>query len=64
MDCVWFAIMLYHTNTHTHTLMQVINGIMERPDWATAINTPIGILPTGSGNALCASLLYEAGYVL
>lgn len=42
-------------------LYEVINGIMERPDWATAINTPIGILPTGSGNALCASLLYEAG---
>ena len=36
---------------------------MERSDWATTITTPIGILPTGSGNALCASLLYEAGYV-
>ena len=47
----------------TPTYIQVINGIMERPDWATAITTPIGMLPTGSGNALCASLLHEAGYV-
>jgi len=37
---------------------------MERPDWEDAITTPIGILPVGSGNALCASLLYEAEYVL
>lgn len=39
---------------------QVINGLMEREDWETAIKTPIGMLPTGSGNALCASVLYEA----
>ena len=37
---------------------------MERPDWENAITTTIGILPVGSGNALCASLLYEAEYVL
>ena len=43
--------------------VQVVNGIMERSDWATTITTPIGMLPTGSGNALCSSLLYEAGYV-
>jgi len=36
---------------------------MERPDWESAITTPIGILPVGSGNSLCASLLYEAEYV-
>ena len=45
------------------TCFQVVNGIMDRPDWAKAITTPIGILPTGSGNALCSSLLYEAEYV-
>jgi len=44
-------------------LMQVVNGIMERSDWASVITTPIGIIPTGSGNALCSSLLHEAGYV-
>jgi len=42
------------------SISQVINGIMERPDWENAINTPVGILPVGSGNALCSSLLYEA----
>ena len=40
---------------------QIINGIMEREDWETAIKTPVGILPLGSGNALCASSLHEAG---
>lgn len=41
---------------------QVVNGLMEREDWETAIKTPIGMLPTGSGNALCASFFYEAKY--
>ncbi|XP_019852641.1 PREDICTED: sphingosine kinase 2-like isoform X1 [Amphimedon queenslandica] len=39
---------------------EVINGLMARPDWETAIKTPIGLIPTGSGNALVSSLLYEA----
>ena len=43
---------------------QVVNGMMEREDWEEAMKTPIGMLPTGSGNALCASSLYEAGSVL
>uniref|UniRef100_A0A3P9NMJ9 Sphingosine kinase 2 n=1 Tax=Poecilia reticulata TaxID=8081 RepID=A0A3P9NMJ9_POERE len=33
---------------------EVINGLMERPDWEKAIKTPLGILPCGSGNALAA----------
>ncbi|XP_070298749.1 sphingosine kinase 2-like [Salvelinus sp. IW2-2015] len=33
-------------------LHEVINGLMERPDWELAIKTPVGILPCGSGNAL------------
>ena len=37
--------------------------MMEREDWEEALKTPIGMLPTGSGNALCASTLYEAGSV-
>lgn len=36
---------------------------MQREDWEQVIKTPIGMLPTGSGNALCASALYEAGSV-
>ena len=43
--------------------VQVMNGMMEREDWEQALKTPIGMLPTGSGNALCASTLYEAGSV-
>uniref|UniRef100_A0A3B5MRE1 sphingosine kinase n=1 Tax=Xiphophorus couchianus TaxID=32473 RepID=A0A3B5MRE1_9TELE len=35
---------------------EVINGLMERPDWEQAIKTPLGILPCGSGNALAGSI--------
>ncbi|XP_041641595.1 sphingosine kinase 1-like [Cheilinus undulatus] len=37
-------------------LFEVINGLLERPDWEEAIRTPLGILPGGSGNALAASI--------
>ncbi|XP_029364779.1 sphingosine kinase 1 [Echeneis naucrates] len=37
-------------------LFEVINGLMEREDWREAIQTPLGILPGGSGNALAASV--------
>ncbi len=43
------------------TLYEVINGLMERPDWQTAIQTPIGIMPAGTGNGLCKTLLEQAG---
>ena len=33
---------------------------MERPDWETAIKTPIGVVPGGSGNALAASIVYAS----
>nr|XP_018666860.1 sphingosine kinase 2 isoform X1 [Ciona intestinalis] len=39
---------------------EVINGLMERKDWKTAIKTPIGIVPGGSGNALAASVIYAS----
>ncbi|XP_015809791.3 sphingosine kinase 1 [Nothobranchius furzeri] len=42
-------------------LFEVINGLVERPDWEEAIQKPLGILPGGSGNALAASLLYYSG---
>ncbi|XP_066472102.1 sphingosine kinase 1 [Tiliqua scincoides] len=41
-------------------LHEVINGLMERPDWASAIQKPLCILPGGSGNALAASLNHYA----
>lgn len=40
---------------------QVVNGLMERPDWADAMKKPLCILPGGSGNALAASINYYAG---
>ncbi|XP_031145368.1 sphingosine kinase 1 [Sander lucioperca] len=42
-------------------LFEVINGLLERPDWEEAIRTPLGILPSGSGNALAASIHHYSG---
>uniref|UniRef100_A0A3P9Q6F5 sphingosine kinase n=1 Tax=Poecilia reticulata TaxID=8081 RepID=A0A3P9Q6F5_POERE len=42
-------------------LHEVINGLLERPDWEEAVRTPLGILPGGSGNALAASVHYYSG---
>ncbi|XP_067878127.1 sphingosine kinase 2-like isoform X1 [Heterodontus francisci] len=42
-------------------LYEVINGLMERPDWEKAIQMPVGILPAGSGNALAAAVNHYAG---
>ncbi|KAF0045463.1 hypothetical protein F2P81_001992 [Scophthalmus maximus] len=43
-------------------LHEVINGLMERPDWELAIKIPVSILPCGSGNALAGSVNHHAGY--
>lgn len=43
------------------TVYEVINGLMNRPDWKTAIQTPIGVIPAGTSNGLCKTLLQEAG---
>ncbi|KAF5903960.1 sphingosine kinase 2, partial [Clarias magur] len=43
-------------------LHEVINGLMDRPDWEEAIKTPVGILPCGSGNALAGSVNHYAGF--
>uniref|UniRef100_A0ABI7YBI1 DAGKc domain-containing protein n=1 Tax=Felis catus TaxID=9685 RepID=A0ABI7YBI1_FELCA len=43
-------------------MYEVVNGLMERPDWETAIRKPLCSLPAGSGNALAASLNHYAGY--
>jgi len=39
---------------------EYINGIMSRDDYREALKLPIGILPTGSGNALSASIMHSA----
>ncbi|XP_024519675.1 sphingosine kinase 2 [Selaginella moellendorffii] len=42
-------------------LVEVLNGLLERPDWARAIKMPIGVVPAGSGNGMAKSLLDAAG---
>ncbi|XP_078317345.1 sphingosine kinase 1-like isoform X1 [Crassostrea virginica] len=42
-------------------IYEVINGLMSREDWETAISFPIGCIPGGSGNALCLNINYLAG---
>lgn len=37
-------------------LFEVVNGLMSRPDWETAIKTPLGIIPAGTGNGLAHSI--------
>ncbi|XP_078610113.1 sphingosine kinase 2-like [Branchiostoma floridae x Branchiostoma japonicum] len=39
-------------------IYEVINGLMDRPDWEEAIKMPIGLIPGGTGNALCCSVNY------
>ncbi|XP_006886421.1 PREDICTED: sphingosine kinase 1 [Elephantulus edwardii] len=41
---------------------EVVNGLMERPDWQTAIRKPLCSLPAGSANALAASVNYYSGH--
>ncbi|KAM6163513.1 sphingosine kinase 1 [Rhynchocyon petersi] len=41
---------------------EVVNGLMERPDWETAIRKPLCSLPAGSANALAASVNHYSGY--
>lgn len=43
-------------------LYEVVNGLMERPDWEKAIKIPLGILPCGSGNALAGAVNFSSGY--
>ncbi|KAM4691642.1 sphingosine kinase 1 [Rhinophrynus dorsalis] len=43
-------------------MFEVVNGIMERPDWRRAIKKPLAILPGGSGNALAASVSHYSGH--
>lgn len=39
-------------------LHEIINGLMDRTDWKTAIKTPICQLPGGSANALACCVSY------
>ncbi|CAL9063504.1 sphingosine kinase 1 isoform X1 [Musa acuminata AAA Group] len=42
-------------------LVEVVNGLLNREDWATAIKLPLGVIPAGTGNGMVKSLLDPAG---
>lgn len=42
------------------TIHTVVNALMQRSDADLAIQTPIGIIPAGTGNGLCQSLLAQS----
>ncbi|KAG0587837.1 hypothetical protein KC19_2G195200 [Ceratodon purpureus] len=42
-------------------LVEVLNGLLERPDWKAAIKMPIGIIPAGTSNGMAKSLLDHVG---
>ncbi|CAH8275847.1 unnamed protein product [Arabidopsis lyrata] len=42
-------------------LVEVVNGLLERADWKTALKLPIGMVPAGSGNGMIKSLLEPVG---
>ncbi len=37
---------------------EIVNGLLDRPDWENAIKIPFGQLPGGSANALACSVAY------
>ncbi|XP_057828685.2 sphingosine kinase 2 isoform X1 [Cryptomeria japonica] len=41
-------------------LVEVVNGLLERPDWENAIKMPLGIVPAGTGNGMIKSLMDHA----
>jgi len=43
------------------TIHDAIAALMSRPDAETAIQLPLGIIPGGTGNGLCKSILESAG---
>ncbi|KAJ3670270.1 hypothetical protein LUZ60_010594 [Juncus effusus] len=42
-------------------LVEVVNGLLQREDWKTAIKIPLGIIPAGTGNGMVKSLLHSSG---
>lgn len=42
-------------------LAEVVNGLLEREDWNSAIKLPLGIIPAGTSNGMTKSLLDSAG---
>ncbi|XP_020274972.1 sphingosine kinase 1-like [Asparagus officinalis] len=42
-------------------LVEIVNGLLQREDWDTAIKVPLGIIPAGTGNGMAKSLLDAVG---
>uniref|UniRef100_A0ACD5UMC2 Uncharacterized protein n=1 Tax=Avena sativa TaxID=4498 RepID=A0ACD5UMC2_AVESA len=42
-------------------LVEVVNGLLQRDDWSTAIKVPLGIIPAGTGNGMVQALLHSSG---
>ncbi|KAH7662344.1 Sphinganine kinase protein [Dioscorea alata] len=42
-------------------LAEVVNGLLQREDWHTAIKMPLGIVPAGTSNGMAKSLLDSVG---
>ncbi|KAK9681792.1 hypothetical protein RND81_10G028200 [Saponaria officinalis] len=42
-------------------VVEVINGLLQRDDWETAIKIPLGVIPAGTGNGVAKSLLDLVG---
>lgn len=42
-------------------LVEVVNGLLHRKDWKTAIRMPLGVVPAGTGNGMAKSLLDSVG---
>ncbi|KAJ0983654.1 hypothetical protein J5N97_011909 [Dioscorea zingiberensis] len=45
------------------TLVEVVNGLLQKEDWQAAIKMPLGIVPAGTGNGMAKSLLDSVGEV-
>ncbi|TMW55225.1 hypothetical protein Poli38472_013116 [Pythium oligandrum] len=43
------------------SLCEIVQGLMARPDWHEAIQLPLGVIPSGSGNGLFGSLMHAHG---
>jgi sphingosine kinase len=43
------------------TVYQLLNKLMKREDWRTAITIPLGIIPAGTSNGLAKTLLEQSG---
>ncbi|MCD7456010.1 hypothetical protein HAX54_030437 [Datura stramonium] len=42
-------------------VLVVVNGLLEREDWSSAIKMPLGVIPAGTSNGMAKSLLDSVG---